>query len=69
MICREDFRKKNIRGAKVIDLLEEIEGLGKKAREGMNTDNKDEQYYWHGIAQFAMTFKNRIEKVFKIESM
>jgi flagellin-specific chaperone FliS len=69
MIGREDFRKKNIRGAKVIDLLEELEGLEEKARGGMETDNKDELYYWHGIAQFTMTFKNKIEKVFKIENM
>lgn len=66
-MTRDDFRKKTLRGAKVIDILEELEGLEEKARREFNTDNKEELYYWHGILQFSMTFKNRIEKVFKIE--
>jgi hypothetical protein len=68
-LTRDDFRKKSLRGAKVIDLLEELEELEGKAGKRMDTDNKNELYYWHGILQFSMTFKKRIEQSFKIENI
>jgi hypothetical protein len=67
-ISRDIFRKKNVRGARIVDVLEEIDGLIEKSKKAMNTDNKDEAYYWHGILQFSITFKNKIENKFKIES-
>jgi hypothetical protein len=68
-LTRDEFRKKTLRGAKVIDLLEELEGLESKAKKGMETENKEELYYWHGILQFSMTVKRRVEQSFKIESV
>jgi hypothetical protein len=68
-LTRDQFRKKTLRGAKVMDLLEELESLEGKAQKGMETENKEELYYWHGILQFSMAFKKRIEESFKIESV
>jgi hypothetical protein len=67
-VNRADFRKKTLRGAKVIDLIEELEGLEERARNGMDTDNKDEMYYWNGVLQFTTTFKNRMERMFRIDA-
>jgi hypothetical protein len=67
-ISVQEFRKKNIRGARIVDVLDELNGLIEKSKKAMNTDNKDEAYYWHGILQFSITFKNKIEHKFRIES-
>jgi hypothetical protein len=64
---RNDFRQKTLRGARVIDLIEELEKLEDKAKKSMETENKEEMYYWHGINEFSSKFKKLIERKFKIE--